>query len=255
MAKYDLEFKMKIIQEYLESKGGLGYLANKYNIKSSSQIKTWINSFREFGEEGLYRKQKNQHYSVQFKMDAIELYQTTEMSYREVANHLELITFECVRYATSIVKEEQYRALQHLTRTRLQIVEQLVEAKQHFIENIYYKCNRLPIELKAGGSTTSVLSATLVSLMTEDYSLDQLAQMPLEDFAALIQKMGRGCFKNPENTAKAITKAIRGSYRLGKVQQDSVDIVLSVIAREIRRLEQLIKELDQADSITRCDPS
>lgn len=90
MAKYDLEFKMKIVKEYLDGKGGAKYLANKYNIKSSSQIKTWINSFREFGEEGLYRKQKNQHYSVQFKMDAIELYQTTEMSYREVANHLEM---------------------------------------------------------------------------------------------------------------------------------------------------------------------
>lgn len=154
--------------------------------------------------------------------------------------------FRVSRYATSIVKEEQYRALQHLTRTRLQIVEQLVEAKQHFIENIYYKCNRLPIELKAGGSTTSVLSATLVSLMTEDYSLDQRVQMPLEDFANLIQKMGRGRFKNPENTAKMIAKAIRGSYRLGKVQQGSVDIVLSVIAREIRSLEKLIKELDQA---------
>lgn len=154
--------------------------------------------------------------------------------------------FRVRRYATSIVKEEQYRALQHLTRTRLQIVEQLVEAKQHFIENIYYKCNRLPIELKADGSTTSVLSATLVSLMTEDYSLDQLAQLPLEDFAALIQKMGRGRFKNPEGTAKAIAKAIRGSYRLGKIQQDSVDIVLSVYAREIRSLTSLIKELDQA---------
>lgn len=122
----------------------------------------------------------------------------------------------------------------------------MVEAKQHFIENIYYKCNRLPIELKADKGSTSVLSATMVSLMTEDYSLDQLAQMPLEEFADLIQRMGRSRFKNPEGTAKAIAKAIRGSYRLGKVQQESVEIVLGVYAREIRSLEKLIKELDQA---------
>jgi transposase len=153
--------------------------------------------------------------------------------------------FRTRRFATSITKKEQYVALQHLTRTRLQIVEQLVEAKQHFIENIYYKCNRLPIELKAEDRNTSVLSATIVNLMTEDYSLDQLADMPLEDFANLIQKLGRGRFKNPEGTAKAIAKAIRASYRLGKVQQDSIDLVLGVIAREIRSLEKLIKELDK----------
>lgn len=154
--------------------------------------------------------------------------------------------FRTRRFATSVIKKEQYRALQHLTRTRFQIVEQLVETKQHFIENIYYKCNRLPIELKAENQNSSVLSATIVNLMTEDFSLDQLAQMPLEDFTNLIQKMGKGRFKNPEGTAKAISKAIRGSYRLGKVQQDSVDIVLGVIAREIRSLEKAIKEMDKA---------
>ncbi len=40
------------------------------------------------GKGGLLRKRQNQSYSGQFKMYAIELYQTTELSYREVANHL-----------------------------------------------------------------------------------------------------------------------------------------------------------------------
>ena len=34
------------------------------------------------------RSRQNKKYSVQFKLDAIELYQTSEMSYREVANAL-----------------------------------------------------------------------------------------------------------------------------------------------------------------------
>lgn len=88
MAKYSFEFKLKIVQEYLEGNGGAPYLSKKYGVKSKTQVKDWINAYREFGEIGLLRKRKNQYYSVQFKVDAIELYQTSELSYREVANHL-----------------------------------------------------------------------------------------------------------------------------------------------------------------------
>ena len=154
--------------------------------------------------------------------------------------------FRVGRFTPSILKEEEYLALQHLTRSRLQLVEQLVKTKQHFIENIYYKCNRLSTELKADGGSTSVLSATLVALMTEDYSLDDLAAMPLETFADLIHRLGRAKFKNPEQVAKAIAKAIRTSYRLGRTQQGSIDKILGVLARNIRGLEKSIKDLDKA---------
>ena len=82
--------------------------------------------------------------------------------------------------------------------------------------------------------------------MTEDYSLDELAEMPLEDFATLLQEKGKGRFKNPENLAKAIKRAISNSYRLGDIAQESIDVVLSVLAREIRALEASIKDLDKA---------
>lgn len=148
------------------------------------------------------------------------------------------------RYSSSIVKEEKYIALQHLTRTRYQLIKQLVRTKQHFIENVYYKCNTLAKEIKTEG--ISVLSATLVTLMTDDYTMDQLAEMPLEDFANLIQKLGKHRFRNPEKTASAISTAVRGSYRLGQVHQNSVNIVLSVLAKEIRSSEKLVKQLDKA---------
>jgi transposase len=88
MGKYSFEFKLKIVQEFLEGKGGTKYLTKKHGVKSKTQIQNWINAYREFGEEGLMRKRQNKNYSVHFKMDAIELYQTTELSYREVANQL-----------------------------------------------------------------------------------------------------------------------------------------------------------------------
>ena len=152
--------------------------------------------------------------------------------------------FRAERFSPAFLKEEKYLALQHLTRTRLQLIEQLTRTKQHFIENIYYKCNTLSTEIKNENLTTSLWSSTIISLMTEDYTLDELANVPLKDLADFIQKLGRGRFKAPEKLAKAIQAAIRGSYRLPKLQQDSGNVVLGLLAREIRNLEQMIKAIE-----------
>ncbi|MBH0337272.1 transposase, partial [Bacillus thuringiensis] len=150
------------------------------------------------------------------------------------------------RFTTSPIKEEKYMALQRLTRTRYQLIGQLVETKQHFLENLTYKCNTLTRELKNSETPSSVFGATLIALMTEDYGLEELAQMPLTDFASLLQEKGNGRFKNPERLAKTIQRAITMSYRLGEVAQESINIILSILAREIRALEASIKDLDKA---------
>lgn len=156
--------------------------------------------------------------------------------------------FRVERFSVSYLKEEKYLALQHLTRTRLQLVEQLAQTKQHFIENIYYKCNTLSAELSSGDLNTSVYSPTIMNLMTDEYSLDELAYTPLEEFVNLIQKLGHGNFKSPEKLVKAIQSAIKNSYRLSRIEQDSVNVILSLLAREIRGLEKIIKEIDKAIS-------
>ncbi len=74
----------------MDGKGGSDYLAKKYSIKAPSQVKRWINAYQVFGEVGLVRKRQKKKYSVQFKLDAIELYLTSELSYREVANTLNM---------------------------------------------------------------------------------------------------------------------------------------------------------------------
>ncbi|MBC1490083.1 transposase [Listeria sp. FSL L7-1485] len=71
MAKYSLEFKLNIIHDYLSGQGGTTFLAKKYGFKTTSQVRKWINAYKEFGEEGLLRSRKSKNYSVQFKLDAI----------------------------------------------------------------------------------------------------------------------------------------------------------------------------------------
>ena len=90
MAKYSFEFKLKIVQEYLNGKGGYKFLSKKYGVPNHEQLMVWVSNYKTFGEKGLLRIRTNNNYSVQFKKDAIELYLTTEISYRELALDLEM---------------------------------------------------------------------------------------------------------------------------------------------------------------------
>jgi len=90
MAKYSFELKMKIIKEYLSGDGGYKYLADKYGIPNKWHVRQWVNAYQCWGEDGVLRKRKKTEYTVQMKLNAIELYLSSEMSQREVANHFDI---------------------------------------------------------------------------------------------------------------------------------------------------------------------
>lgn len=46
MAKYSFEFKKQIIHEYLSSKGGYDFLAQKYGIPQGKIIRNLINNYK-----------------------------------------------------------------------------------------------------------------------------------------------------------------------------------------------------------------
>ena len=77
-------------------------------------------------------------------------------------------------------------ALQRLTRTRYQLIKQLTHTKQHFLENLTYKYGTLAREMK--DESTSLFSTTVISLVTKDFTIDELAALPLGAFCDLLQK-------------------------------------------------------------------
>ena len=85
MAKYSLIFKLKVVTAYLNGEGGYGYLTKKYGLKTTSQVRRWISTFKEFGKDGLCRKQNNTRYTSEFKLAVVESYLTSELSYRQIA--------------------------------------------------------------------------------------------------------------------------------------------------------------------------
>ena len=100
MAKYSFEFKKKIVNDYLSGKGGTEYLSKKYNVDPNghgSTVKKWVDAYKAFGDDGLLRSRKNDSYTFEFKLYVVELYLSTEASYRELAlsvgmNNSSLIT-------------------------------------------------------------------------------------------------------------------------------------------------------------------
>ena len=150
------------------------------------------------------------------------------------------------KYNAALPRNDQYVALLRLTRARYQLVHQMTEAQQHYVENLYYKCNTLTTELKNENINTSVFSSTMVQLMTGDITMSSIHSMEVQALANLLQKYGRQRFKDPEKLAMVIKKSIRDSYRLGRVAQDSIDINLGIQMRIIRAFEQEIKTVDKA---------
>ena len=92
MVKYSFDFKLKIVKEYLEGQGGRAFLAQKYGTKADVLIIRWVKAYEKFGVQGLQRKRQNTAYSPQFKLNAVNLYLTSEKSYQELAQSLGITT-------------------------------------------------------------------------------------------------------------------------------------------------------------------
>ena len=85
MAKYSYEFKKMVVTEYINGEGGIKYLTKKHNITHHKSLETWVNAYKEFGDNGLKRSREKKKYSFEFKLHVVELYLTTEVSYQELA--------------------------------------------------------------------------------------------------------------------------------------------------------------------------
>ena len=90
MAKYSTEFKMKVVKEYLETNISYKSLLEKYELSHHEIVKRWVNAYKSQGYEGLKVKRENTQYTLEFKLNVVNLYLTGEMSYQSLANKLKI---------------------------------------------------------------------------------------------------------------------------------------------------------------------
>lgn len=145
------------------------------------------------------------------------------------------------RLRQSVVMQNQFIALQRLTRMRYHLVHNLTREKQYFLEHLFYKCSSFTTEVES-----SVFGNAIMELLLEQYSLDEISAMDIQDLAEILRIKGKNRFTDAEYVAKSIQKAARSSYRLSKCVEDSIDLLLGTSIESIRSVTKQIKELDKA---------
>ena len=74
---------------------------------------------------------------------------------------------------------------------------------------------------------------------------DDIVNMDVEELANFIAEKGKNRFPQPDEIAKEVQAAARGSYRLPKTVNDSVNQVLSISISSMRAMQSQIKALDK----------
>ena len=84
MAKYDFEFKKKVVEAYLRGEGGYQILSKKFGLKSTRQIGYWVKAYNEFGNEGLKVLENGRVYPFELKLLVVESYLKGNGSYSAI---------------------------------------------------------------------------------------------------------------------------------------------------------------------------
>lgn len=82
MAKYDVQFKIKLVKEYLSGDSGYRLIADTYEV-DISQLRYWVASYRHHGVSGLENKRAT--YSAEFKQQVLQRIDREGLSDRQAA--------------------------------------------------------------------------------------------------------------------------------------------------------------------------
>ncbi len=199
-----------------------------------------VRSLREDGSLGMFQRKihvLNPKQVRKFKEAYSDLPKNDFVDAFIIADHLRF-----GRIASEVYMDDyRYEALKTLTRSRFYAVQNLAQEKQRFANYLFLKYSEL-----AQNPDFKNTSATMLNLVTDFESVDDLANTPLEELTAYIEKSGRGRFSDPAAVAKAIQSAAKGSYRLPKTINDSVNQAMSASISTMRAMEAQIKTLEKA---------
>lgn len=82
MAKYDVQFKVKLVKEYLSGNSGYRLIADTYRV-DISQLRYWVASYQHHGVSGLENKRAT--YSAEFKQQVLQRIEREGLSDRQAA--------------------------------------------------------------------------------------------------------------------------------------------------------------------------
>jgi len=139
-------------------------------------------------------------------------------------------------------EHQPYVPLRRLTRFRFHIVKDISREKNYFITHLFLKFS----SYKSVKPFSDTFGATSQAVITEFFSLDEIASMSIDDLVAFLMKHGKNQFSNPTEVADKLKKVARESYRLRPALASSVNLILALSLKNIRALEKIRNELDRA---------
>lgn len=116
MIKYNEEFKLKLVTEYLEGNISYGRLALKYNVSSPTSIKNWVQNYKAYGKKGLEIKKRREEYPVHFKLYVLHFMKQSGASYQETAIKFNLNSPSLVGSWNRKFSKEGIEGLQDMTK-------------------------------------------------------------------------------------------------------------------------------------------
>lgn len=134
----------------------------------------------------------------------------------------------------------RYAPLQRLTRFRVHLAQTLAREKSYFLTFLFLRFSGFgqadPFHDPFGATSCAVL---------DEFTTEELADTPLETLAAYLAEKGRGRFKEPGDVAAALQRAARDSFRLDKVLDEPLTVVLGTTMATIRTLQGQLRAVDK----------
>lgn len=134
-----------------------------------------------------------------------------------------------------------YGPLKRLTRFRYHLSETLTREKVYTLGLLFLSFSEFgtaaPFKDPFGATSQAVL---------DEFSLDELATKPLEELSAYVARSGHGRFSEPGEVARTLQQAARDSFRLEKVHDSALRMVLGVSLTTVKTLTGQLKEVDEA---------
>ena len=136
--------------------------------------------------------------------------------------------------------DARYAPLQRLTRFRCHLAQNLAREKSYFLSFLFLTFSTYGQIAPFGDPFGATSSAVL-----DEFTTEELAQQELSDLAAYLQAKGRNRFADPDALAATLQRAARDSYRLDKVLQEPLRLLLGTTLATIRTLQTQLKTLDK----------
>jgi transposase len=135
-----------------------------------------------------------------------------------------------------------YIPLQRLTRFHNHLAKQMASEKSYFLSHLFLKFSAY----KQVSPFSDNFGATSQAVISEFFSVEDLANNSVEDLLDFVIKHGRNRFPHPEEVVEKLQQVARESYRIRPSLAESVNLVLATTLNNIRALKASLKEVNDA---------